>query len=68
VEIKMCEFDQPVKGKVSTGIYEGMFNQDVGFRFQVNVKVTDRKDIEEMLELFNRAVADFNDVWKKALE
>jgi hypothetical protein len=67
VEIKKCEFDHPAREKSSTGLYPGIFSEDVGFRFQVNVKVTDPKDVEEMLELFNRAAADFNDTWKRAM-
>lgn len=67
MEIKKCEFDHPVERKSSTGVYSGMFNEDVGFRFQVRVRVTDPKDVKEMLNLFNKAAADFNDTWKKVM-
>jgi hypothetical protein len=68
MDIKKCEFDQPVEKMSSTGLYKGMFNEDVGFRFEVDLKVTDPKEVEEMLKLFNRTAADFNETWKKLLK
>lgn len=67
MEIKQCEFDLPVENRRSTGFYRGMFNEDVGFRFLVDVKTTDRKELEEMLKLFERATADFKEAWQKKL-
>ena len=66
MDIKKCEFDCPVKDrKMLGGLHDRMFNQDVGFRFEVNVKTTDPKEIQEMLQLFNKAAADFNETWHK---
>jgi hypothetical protein len=67
MQIKHCEFDQPVEKRSSTALYSGMFNEDVGFRFLVDVKVTDRQDVESMLKLFERATTDFKEVWQKVL-
>ena len=44
-----------------------MFNEDVGFHFEVEVKGTDRKDIEDMLKLFERATTDFKKTWQEKL-
>ena len=68
MEIKKCQFDQPVEKRYSTGLYKGMFNEDVTFQFEVDVKVTDRKDLESMLTLFERATTDFKAVWQKKLD
>lgn len=67
MEIKKCEFDAPVEKVSSTGLHPRMFNQDVGFRFEVDIKVTERKEIEEMLNLFERATTDFKETWRKKL-
>jgi hypothetical protein len=67
METKQCEFDGPDEKRRSTGLYPGMFNEDVGFRFLVDVKVTDRKDVEEMLKLFEKATTDFKETWNKVL-
>jgi hypothetical protein len=67
MEIKTCEFDCPVEKRSSTGIHKGMFNEDVGFRFAVEIKGTDRKDIEDMLKLFERTATDFKETWQKKL-
>jgi hypothetical protein len=45
-----------------------MFNEDVTFQFEVDVKVTDRKDLESMLKLFERATTDFKAAWQKNLD
>jgi hypothetical protein len=44
-----------------------MFNEDVGFRFEVEIKGTDRKDIEDMLKLFEQTATDFKETWQKKL-
>jgi glucan biosynthesis protein len=67
MEIKQCEFDQPVEKRSSTGFYKGMFNEDVGFRFLVDVKVTDRKDVESRLKLFELATTSFKETWQNVL-
>lgn len=67
MEIKKCEFVQPVEKRYSTGLYKGMFDEDVSFHFEVVVKGTDRKDIEAMLKLFERATTDFKETWQKKL-
>ena len=67
MEIKKCEFDAPIEKLSSTGLHPKMFNQDVGFRFEVDIKVTDRKEIEEMLTLFERETEDFKETWRKKL-
>jgi hypothetical protein len=59
MEIKKCQFDQLVEKRYSTGLYKGMFNEDVTFQLEVEVKGTDRKDTEDMLKLFQRATTDF---------
>jgi len=35
MEIKKCQFVQPVEKRYSTGLYRGMFNEDVTFQFEV---------------------------------
>jgi len=67
MKIKKCAFDERSKLVSSTGIHDGMFNQDVGFRFEVDIKVTDRKDIEAMLKLFDEAATGFKETWGKVL-
>jgi hypothetical protein len=67
MEIKKCDFDGPRQPGSSTGLHERMSNQDVGFRFEVDINVTDRKDIQEMLKLFERATTDFKETWRKVL-
>jgi len=67
METKQCEFDEPLENRTSTGLYPGMFNEDVGFRFLVDVKVTDRKDVESMLKLFEQATTNFKETWQKVL-
>ena len=39
-----------------------MFNEDVTFQFEVDVKVTDRNGLESMLKLFERVTTDFKAV------
>jgi len=65
MESKKCGFDRPTEHKSSSGLHPGMFNQDVSFQFEVNVKTTDLKDVQAMLDLFNRTAASFNEAWKK---
>jgi hypothetical protein len=67
MEIKKCEFDCPVEKRSSTGLHKGMFNEDVGFRFEVEIKGTDQKDIEDMLKLFEQTATDFKETWQKKL-
>jgi glucan biosynthesis protein len=67
MEIKQCEFDKPAEKRSSTSLSPRMFNEDVGFRFEVNIKVTDRKQIEEMLKLFEQAAEDFKETWSKKM-
>lgn len=67
MEIKKCEFNAPVEQISSTGLHPRMFNQDVGFRFEVDIKVTERKEIEEMLNLFERTTTEFKETWRKKL-
>jgi hypothetical protein len=67
MEIKKCEFDCPVENRKSTGLHKGMFDEDVGFRFEVTIKGTDRKEIEDMLKLFERTATDFKETWQKKL-
>src|SRR5579864_6027144 len=40
MKIKECEFDCPVEKRSSTGLHKGMFNEDVGFRFEVEINGT----------------------------
>lgn len=68
MEIKKCQFTQPVEKRYSTALYRGMFNDDVAFEFEVDVKVTDRKDLESMLKLFELATTDFKKVWREKLD
>jgi hypothetical protein len=68
LEIKKCQFVQPVEKRYSTGLYRGMFNEDVTFEFEVDVKVTDRADLESMLKLFERATTDFKTIWQEKLD
>ena len=68
MEIKQCQFDCPIEKRSSTSFYRGMFNEDVTFHFDVNVKVTDRKDVESMLKLFEQATTDFKATWQKKLD
>jgi hypothetical protein len=35
MEIKKWQFVQPVEKRYSTGLYRGMFNEDVTFQFEV---------------------------------
>jgi hypothetical protein len=65
LDIKKCDFTAGPSIVKSTSLMPGMFNQDISFNFLVNVHVTDHKDLEEMLSLFNKAAADFNETWKK---
>lgn len=67
MEIKKCQFDCPVEKRYSTGLYKGMFDEDVDFHFEVTVKGTDRRDIEDMLKLFEKATSDFKQTWQKKL-
>jgi hypothetical protein len=67
MEIKKCEFNEPVENRSSTGLHKGMFDEDVRFRFEVKIKGTERKDIEDMLKLFERAATDFKETWRKKL-
>ena len=67
MDIKECEFDDVDGKKISTGLMPRMFNQDVGFRFKVNVKTTDRKEVEAMLKLFEQATTGFKETWQKVL-
>jgi hypothetical protein len=68
IRIKKCEFTEPVEKRSSTGLHKGMFNEDVAFRFEVEIEGTDRKHIEEMLNLFDRAAAGFKETWQKKLQ
>jgi hypothetical protein len=67
MKIKKCEFCQPVEDRRSTGLYEGMFNEDVHFWFEVEINGTDRKHIEEMLGLFEKSSSDFKETWRQKL-
>jgi hypothetical protein len=68
MEIKAAEFDSPITNRTSSGIHEKMFNQDVGFRFLVDVKYTDRKDLESMMKLFDKMAADFKKDWQAKID
>jgi hypothetical protein len=63
METSKCEFDLPIEHRSSTGLHPGMFDQDVGFRFEVNVKTTEPDDVKTMLDAFKKATADFLDAW-----
>ena len=67
MDIKQCEFDAPVEKRSSTGIYEGMFNENVGFRFEVEIDSTKRKHVEEMLNRFEKMANDFKETWQTKL-
>ena len=68
MEVKKCEFNHPVENRESAGMHEEMFNEDVGFWFEVNVNTTDRKDLELMLRGFDQVAADFKKAWQKRLK
>ena len=55
------------RNEVRRASHKGMFNEDVGFQFEVKIKGTDRKDIEAMLNLFDRAATGFKETWQKKL-
>lgn len=63
MKIDKCEFDARTETRSTGGLMPGIFSQDVGFRFKVNIHATDPKEIDEMLTLFNKAAADFNETW-----
>lgn len=65
MKIVRCEFTRPVEKRSSTGLYRGMFNENVRLEFEVEVDSTKRKDIEEMLTLFEKTTADFKETWQK---
>jgi len=67
MKIKKCGFTEPVTKRSSTGLHEGMFDEDVSFSFEVGIKGTDRKHIEDMLELFEQSSSDFLETWRKKL-
>jgi hypothetical protein len=67
MKIVKCKFTQPVEKRSSTGLYPGMFNENVSLEFEVEINSTKREHIEEMLNLFERAAADFKETWQKKL-
>jgi|ERR1700739_3680722 len=67
VKIVKCTFTGPVVKRSSTGLYKGMFNENVTLDFQVEIDSTKREHIEEMLNIFDKVAADFKEAWQKKL-
>jgi len=67
MKIEKCTFTEPVEKRSSTGIYRGMFNEDVSFEFEVEIDSTKRGHLEEMLSLFEKATTGFKETWQKKL-
>jgi hypothetical protein len=54
------KFDMPKENVKSTGIYPGMFNDDLSFTFSAkDVHTTDPKEIDEMFNELDKAVARY---------
>jgi len=68
MKTKKCEFTGPVEKRRASGLFDGMFNEDVSFQFEVVINGTDRKHIEAMLNLFERVATDFRKTWQNKLE
>jgi hypothetical protein len=67
MKIKTCEFSLPAENRRSTGLHEGMFNEDVRFSFEVEIKGTNPKHIEAMLKLFEKTASNFEETWTQKL-
>lgn len=63
------KFDMPKEKVKSTGIYPGMFNDDLSFTFSAkNVHTTDPKEIDEMFNELDKAVARYKKDLREAIE
>jgi hypothetical protein len=63
MEIKKCEFTQPVEKRSSSGLHRGMFDEDVRFELNVTIDSSEREHLEEMLRLFEKMSSSFKEVW-----
>jgi hypothetical protein len=69
MNVKKCDFNGPVEKRRSIGgIHPEMFNEEVEFRFEVTIKGTDPKDIEDMLKLFKKSANGFDTTWAMKLQ
>jgi hypothetical protein len=67
MKIKKCEFTGPVTERRSTVLHEGMFDEDVRFCFEVEIKGTDPRQIGDMLKLFEQSSSSFLETWRQKL-
>ena len=73
MRIKKLEFNGPVEQRSSTGLHAGgihspLFDEDVFFKFEVQIDGSKRDAVEQLLLEFDRASAKFKEVWQKKLE